>query len=605
MLQRTLSTQFVPGTNLRGDVTGANWIYLLPSLALEHSLILGVPSRASLAALARLGRVSIAAKASALADLTPLDRWGDVTLLAPEAGGALPLLAESVDLALLSGGAAALDDAVRAEIARVLRPEGLLWAEIGGPRGWLRRASTLEALRADRGGAALCWLTPLSGGGRTAVPLSHDTARRYFLARRLYSPTLPLQRLKRMSRSLNGSGSRSAAEQGGELSDGDDAPVSRGLRARAKGAAFGLLGGAARVEGVVHRSIRPASRYGVLAGRAIAADAEPPAYLRELAAARGVDLTGYRWGLWAAGAYSSRKLLFYLFPPGESAPAFLVKMVRDPAFNDRLENEWRALDRLAALGLGEGVLPHVPFAGQHAGLAIVAESAVEGRPFREAARWSAGDPALPAGVEWLTALGARTANANTSPAAAADALAELLARFCAIYRLDPAQERFLADRIAALRAGGGGFPTVFQHGDPGTWNVLVTPRGDTVFVDWESAEPDGMPLWDLFYFLRSYVVGAARNAGQHDRLAGFAAHFIERGSLSDVLVGAVRRYRDEIGLSGEVAETLFYMGWLHRALKQSTLLPPARVDRDGHYANLLRLCLERREGPTMQRLFGT
>jgi len=604
MLQRTLSTQFVPGTNLRGDVTGANWIYLLPTLALEHSLVLGAPSRASLAALVRLGRVSIAADPSAVADLLPLDRWGDVALVAPDARGALPVLAESVDLVLLVGGADALDQAVRAEITRVLRPEGLLWAEIGGPRGWLRRAATLDPLRADLGGAALYWLTPLSGEVHTAVPLSHDTARRYFLDRHLYSPTLTLERLKHMGRRLNGSGLRSTMGQGSELSDGDDAPVSHGLRARAKGAVFGLLDGAARVEGVMHRALRPAARCGVLAGHAISADAAPPAYLRELAAARGIDLTGYRWGLWAAGAYSSRKLLFYLFPPGESAPAFLVKMVRDPAFNDRLENEWRALDRLAAFGLGEGVLPHVPFAGQHAGLAIVAESAVEGRPFREVARWSAGDPALRAGIDWLTMLGARTANASTSPAAA-DVLAELLARFCAVYRLDAAHERFLAGRIAALRQDAERFPLVFQHGDPGTWNVLVTPRGDTVFVDWESAEPDGVPLWDLFYFLRSYVVGAARSAGQHDRLAGFAAHFIERGSLSDVLVEAVRRYRDEIGLSGEVAETLFYMVWLHRALKQSTLLSPARVDRDGHYANLLRLCLERREGPTMQRLFGT
>src|SRR5690606_642249 len=331
-------------------------------------------------------------------------------------------------------------------------------------------------------------------------------------------------------------------------------------------------------------------------------DGPPPAYLRELAAARGLDLSGYQWGLWAAGAYSSRKLLFFLFPPGESKPAYLVKMVRDPAFNDRLENEWRALDRLAELALGEGVLPRVPFAGRHADLAIVAESAVEGRPFREVARWSADDPALHAGTGWLTELGARTVQ-PTSPAAAADALAELLARFCAIYTLDPAHEQYLAGRIDALRAETGSFPLVFQHGDPGTWNVLVTPRGDTAFIDWESAEPDGMPLWDLFYFLRSYVVSAARAGAQHDRLAGFAAHFIEQGALSDALVTAVRHYREQVGLSGEAAEALFYTCWLHRALKQSTMLSPERVDRDSHYANLLRLCLDRRDGPTLRRLF--
>ena len=31
--------------------------------------------------------------------------------------------------------------------------------------------------------------------------------------------------------------------------------------------------------------------------------------------------------------------------------------------------------------------------------------------------------------------------------------------------------------------------------------------GRVVFLDWEAAEARGMPLWDLFYFLRSFAVG--------------------------------------------------------------------------------------------------
>jgi len=36
MLELTLATQFVPGTNLRGEVSGANWMFLLPALDLER-----------------------------------------------------------------------------------------------------------------------------------------------------------------------------------------------------------------------------------------------------------------------------------------------------------------------------------------------------------------------------------------------------------------------------------------------------------------------------------------------------------------------------------------------------------------------------------------
>ena len=43
MLDTTLATTFVPGTNLKGEVAGANWSFLLPSLELEQILCLGTP----------------------------------------------------------------------------------------------------------------------------------------------------------------------------------------------------------------------------------------------------------------------------------------------------------------------------------------------------------------------------------------------------------------------------------------------------------------------------------------------------------------------------------------------------------------------------------
>lgn len=605
MLERTLATSFEAGTNLRGDVAGANWLYLLPSLELEAVLCLGAPSSASLRALTRLGTVWIWADERALAPLTPLERWGAVARVDRGAGGALTLPDNSADLVVVTGGVSALlSGGLLDEVCRVLRPDGSLWAELRGPRAWVRRNAVLARLRSALGSAALYWLSPLDGEVHTAVPLRQGAVMQYFLARRLYSPTLTLQRLKRARRSLAGGAPSAPASARAEPSaDGEGALPGGGPVARVRRAVFGLLDQTARVEGVLHRHARAVTRHGVLAGRRAVDDPAPPAYVRQLAEARGIDLAGFRWGLWAGGAYSSRKLLFHLFAPQQPAPAYLVKMVRDPVFNDRLENEWRALERLAALRVGEGTLPRVAFAGWHAGLAIVGETMVDGRPFRDVARWSGDDPALHAGIEWLTALGTQTAQPGASPAQAAAVLDQLFAQFRAIYHLDPAHERFLSEQLDALREQAGAFPLVFQHGDPGTWNVIVTPDGQPAFLDWESAEADGMPLWDLLHFLRSYVVSAARAAGQHNRLAAFAGQFIDPGGLSVVLVRAVRAYRDRLGLAAPVAEALFYTCWMHRALKQATMLAPERVDRDGHYAQLLRLCIQRREGPTLRQFF--
>jgi len=58
MLDTTLATEFIPSTNLKGEVAGANWSFLLPSLDLDRIICFGVPSSkgypARLISLARL-----------------------------------------------------------------------------------------------------------------------------------------------------------------------------------------------------------------------------------------------------------------------------------------------------------------------------------------------------------------------------------------------------------------------------------------------------------------------------------------------------------------------------------------------------------------------
>ena len=58
-------------------------------------------------------------------------------------------------------------------------------------------------------------------------------------------------------------------------------------------------------------------------------------------------------------------------------------------------------------------------------------------------------------------------------------------------------------RLGIAYAQAGTPVMVFQHGDPGVWNLLITPDGRPAFLDWEAAEHHGMPVWDLFYAARS------------------------------------------------------------------------------------------------------
>ena len=149
----------------------------------------------------------------------------------------------------------------------------------------------------------------------------------------------------------------------------------------------------------------------------------------------------------------------------------------------------------------------------------------------------------------------------------------------------------------------GEFPAVFQHGDAGRWNLLAAPDGSTSFIDWEAAEPVGMPLWDLFYFVRSFAVGVAVAAGEHRRLSGIRRVLFERSPLSARLAGWVALYCRATGLSAELVEPLFHTCWMHRALKEATRLDPGAL-HTGHYRRLLTLGIEQRRAPGLADMFA-
>ena len=241
---------------------------------------------------------------------------------------------------------------------------------------------------------------------------------------------------------------------------------------------------------------------------------------------------------------------------------------------------------------------HVPGAVNLPVSAIVAN--VDGVPFERRASGDADCPHARAAIEWLTNLGQRTVH-HTAPLEVAEGLERLVRRFAEIYRLGATEREFLGAQIAAIAGSGEPFPLVFQHGDPGTWNAMVTPSGRVAFLDWEAAEPAGMPLWDVFYFIHTYGAWSLRAATSGDVTKGFGGQFLAGTALQSVLVEATARYCARVGVSEQLIEPLFYLCWMHRDLKEATRLAPGALAR-GHYLNVLRASIERRDA--LQALFS-
>lgn len=112
-----------------------------------------------------------------------------------------------------------------------------------------------------------------------------------------------------------------------------------------------------------------------------------------------------------------------------------------------------------------------------------------------------------------------------------------------------------------------------------------------------------MPLWDLFYLMRAYGVLASRRSGTRDMTKGFAEQYLRDTSIGAMLVEATRRACERIGLVSLLVAPLFYTCWMHRSLKEATRLERSNLER-GHYISLLRMCIDQRDTPALQRLFA-
>jgi hypothetical protein len=565
-LETSLEAPLVPGSNMKGAVAGANWWFLLPSLGAERIVCLGSPKPATLATLGRMSddvvvctaprRTEGARRAAAAAQLT------GVSFVESGRRGQTRLSGASADVVFLAGRSLRHFRArrVRAEIDRLLRPDGLAYGEFTPVLDGTRTVPSSKHHVPQAGLGDVFWLAPTSGELRLAAPLDDSEAIAY-LERRFLKRAVRRRGLLRHPR--------------------------RFLRKHV----------------LVNRLV---PRRGALAGGSeTVVSAGPPRYLQRVAAESGLALERYRWGLAAPGDYRSQKVLFFLFgADGSRVPDYVVKITRDPALNPRLENERRALGLIHDADFpAASTLPRPVFFGYEHGLAVLGETAVDGVPFLERTEGTPDCSLAGAAIEWLAELGIATARrpAGGAPAVAGQ-LGALFERFRRIYGLSRAHESFLASQIESLAGSETGFPVVFQHGDPGPWNLLVTTNGGPVFLDWEAAEPEGMPLCDLFHFVRSYGIRVSRAAGTNDPMRSFEEQFLADSALGRLLVGTTSRFCAEAELANELVAPLFYLCWMQRALKEVTRLHPRRLDR-GRYINLLRVSIERREAPGLRRLF--
>jgi hypothetical protein len=286
----------------------------------------------------------------------------------------------------------------------------------------------------------------------------------------------------------------------------------------------------------------------------------------------GIDLEGQPFVILFPEA--SPLVISVLLDAESGYPLAVVKAARhpgDPAAQRALDRESNGLRLAARADLPDpGSVPTVIGTGSHGGSRNLGQSGVPGRVLTQ--KELSGDPErwVEGVVQWLIALHTATRVQERQPQERFRRLVEdpLRAVEVRIPPDDPLASLITRTRVLTSPLGRPDIPSVLEHGDLCGSNVVVSQEGRVAVIDWELADPHGLPGVDLFFFLAHVAMAREKARTSTARLLAFRNAFKEPGGWAWPWIS---RYREALGLPEDILKPLMATCWarvLRRLLKK-------------------------------------
>lgn len=259
---------------------------------------------------------------------------------------------------------------------------------------------------------------------------------------------------------------------------------------------------------------------------------------------------------------ASSHVVFLILPQGQSQPVLVAKVPRLANGSAAIKREAANLRVVQASRThGFDSIPRLIAFETYRGYPILVETALVGTLLKPTIIGSDINYYCKLVLDWLIDLQQSTRCCTGTEDSRLMNIVEQPFRYLeACFPLSVEEGRLLEQTwrlVANLRETS--LPLVFEHGDLSHPNLFLLSNERLGVVDWELAEPQGVPGYDLFFFLTYAAFALAKANTEKKYLSAFHIAFFEQETWTQPYI---KTYAEQLQLPPSVLTPLFALCWL-------------------------------------------